>query len=126
VQFDDVIPPRRVHGVTYYGVFGSAHRFRSRVIATARASDHDRSPEHDGRPRSAATRLRWSALLERVFGSEVTTCPQCGDRLELLAFLTDADVTAPILAHLGLATTAPALAPARAPPDLTFDDLAGP
>jgi hypothetical protein len=35
-----LIPPRRAHGITYHGVFGSAHRVRSRVIATARASDH--------------------------------------------------------------------------------------
>ena len=123
-----LIPPRRIHGVTYYGVFGSAHRLRRRVLPTPRAVDHDGAAqdEHAARPMSAATRLRWSALLERVFGAEVTSCPRCGDRLELLAFLTDPAVTAPILAHLDLATHAPALAAARAPPGLPFDDLAPP
>ena len=49
--------------------------------------------------------------------AEVTTCPQCGDTLRVLAFLSHPDVTAPILAHLGIVSTIPPLAPARAPPD---------
>ena len=61
-----------------------------------------------------ARRLDWAALLRRV---DVTTCPQCGDRLRVLAFLSHPEVTAPILAHLGIASAIPPLAPARAPPD---------
>jgi hypothetical protein len=46
----------------------------------------------------------------------------------VLAFLTHPDVTARILDHLGLASTVPPIAPARAPPhaldlDLGFDDV---
>ena len=49
-------------------------------------------------------RDRWAALLERVFGSQITACPGCGDRVRVIAFITDPDVTARILSHLGIAT----------------------
>ena len=75
-----------------------------------------------------ARRLDWAALLARVFAADVTTCPRCGDPLTIVAFLTDPDVTARILDHLGLPTDVPSIAPARAPPDqdvaqLAVDDL---
>jgi hypothetical protein len=64
-----------------------------------------------------ARRLDWASLLRRVFGEQVTRCPDCGDTLGVIAFITDPDVTARILAHLRLATAIPPIAPARAPPD---------
>ena len=70
-----------------------------------------------------ARRLDWASLLERVFGQDVTECPRC-DRLRVTAFVTDPDVTANILDHLGLPISAPAIAPARAPPADIFDDFA--
>jgi hypothetical protein len=48
-------------------------------------------------------RLDWASRLRRVHGEEVTQCPRCGDRLRVLAFITDPDVIARILDHLGLA-----------------------
>jgi hypothetical protein len=74
----------------------------------------------------AAARLRWAALLERVFGADVIACPRCGDRLAVLAFLidTDPDVTLRVLDHLGLPRDRTTIAPARAPPRLPFDDPA--
>ena len=81
-------------------------------------------------PMLLARRLDWASLLRRVFGEDVTRCPRCGDRLRVLAFLTHPDLTARILAHLGLASAVPRIAPARAPPEdavreleLAFDDL---
>jgi hypothetical protein len=63
-----------------------------------------------------ARRLDWAALLERVFGADVTTCPRCGDALTVLAFLTAPDVAVRILDHLGLSAAVPPIAPARGPP----------
>jgi hypothetical protein len=68
-----------------------------------------------------ARRLDWASLLERVFGPDVTECPRCGDRLRVLAFITDPDATTRILAHLGLPAATPTVAPARAPPETSFD-----
>ena len=81
-------------------------------------------------PMILAHGLDWASLLRRVLGDDVTRCPRCSDRLRVLAFLTRPDVTATILAHLGLASVVPPIAPARAPPAvdghelaLAFDDL---
>ncbi len=68
-----------------------------------------------------ARRLDWASILERVFGPDVTECPRCGDRLRVLAFITDPDATTRILAHLGLPGATPTVAPARAPPVTSFD-----
>jgi Putative transposase len=114
-----LIPPRRVHTVKYHGVFSSAHKLRARIVVAPAPDDRERGDRtYPVRP----SRLCWSALLERVFGSEVTACPQCGDRLRVLAFITDPEVTAKILAHLHIPTEPIAVAPARAPPP-AFDDI---
>lgn len=62
----------------------------------------------------------WAELLKRVFEIDVLTCPWCGGKRKLVALLTDGKVVRKILAHLGLDTEPPRLAPARAPPELDF------
>jgi hypothetical protein len=47
-------------------------------------------------------RLDWASLLRRVYDADVTRCPRCDGRLEVIAFLTDPDVVRAILEHLGL------------------------
>jgi len=69
-------------------------------------------------------RLDWAGLLQRVFHIDVTRCARCGGRVRILAVLSHPDITGPILAHLGLDTQAPSIAPARAPPQLDFTDFA--
>lgn len=61
-------------------------------------------PDDAGRER----RLPWAVLLRRTWGLATLTCPRCGDRMEFIAAIEDADVARRILLHLGL--------PARAPP----------
>ncbi|MSP26261.1 MAG: ATP-dependent helicase HrpA [Myxococcales bacterium] len=65
-------------------------------------------------------RAKWADLLKRVFEIDVLTCPWCGEKRKLIALLTDGAVVRRILEHLGLPTTAPTLAPARAPPEFEF------
>jgi len=43
----------------------------------------------------------------------MTTCPQCGGTLTLLAAIEEPAVISKILTHLGLPTRAPPRAPAR-------------
>jgi hypothetical protein len=45
---------------------------------------------------------------------------RCGGRRKLLAAITAPDSIRAVLAHLGLATQPPAIAPARAPPGALF------
>ena len=49
----------------------------------------------------------------RVFEIDMTTCPQCGGPLTLIAAIEDPAVIAKILTHLGWPTRAPPRAPAR-------------
>jgi hypothetical protein len=79
--------------------------------AIATSSDTLTKPKPKPRPRYS-----WADLLRRVYLLEVLTCPNCKGRRRLLAFVTDRDSIRAILAHLGLPTDPPAIAPARAPP----------
>ena len=107
----------------HHGVFSSAHALRGRVVPALPAIPDAGATEQS--PTSVlARRLDWASLLERVFGPDVTECPRCGDRLRVLAFITDPDATAHILTHLGLPAASPIVAPARAPPVTSFDDIA--
>jgi len=65
-------------------------------------------------------RLRWADLLRRVFAVDVLTCPDCGGARRLIAMITDGLVVRRILDHLELPSTAPPIAPARAPPEPEF------
>jgi hypothetical protein len=119
-RFAALIPPRRVHSVKYHGVFSSAHKLRSRIVVTP-APDGREPGDRTGPTRPS--RLCWAALLERVFGSQITACPRCGERVRVIAFITDPDVTVQILNHLAIATEPIDVAPARAPP-AACDDFA--
>jgi len=51
--------------------------------------------------------------LRRTFDADALNCLACGVPMVVLAFLTDPAVVSKILAHLGLPTTPPPVAPAR-------------
>lgn len=127
-----LVPPPRHHQLRYSGVFAPHAAGRAAIAAAApapTAATADRRPATAACPSVAPaeppadppvagsrTRLRWAALLARVFEAEVLRCPRCGGRRRILAFLTDPEVVLRILSHLGLPTSAPPVAPARAPP----------
>ncbi len=48
--------------------------------------------------------MSWAQLLTRVFAIDITTCPQCGGELTLIAAIEDPAVIRKILTHLGLPT----------------------
>jgi hypothetical protein len=111
------------------------------VTDTEIECQHPRRPPDAAEPTDAARqqrprrRLSWAAtersevaasaasgegsrqLLKRVFLLDVLTCPHCGGKRKLLAFLTDPRVVEKILAHLELPTDSPSVAPARPPPE---------
>ena len=71
------------------------------------------------------------ALYRRVFREDLLICPRCTGRMRVLAAITDPAVVDAILTHLGLPTEPPAVAAARAPPQVPFwpgrfDPPAGP
>jgi hypothetical protein len=90
------------------------------VPASAPPSANDRPasaqlgapPDSPLRPRT----LPWAELLRRVHELDALRCNRCPGRRRVIAFITDPEVVTAILAHLGLPTQPPSLAPARAPP----------
>jgi hypothetical protein len=60
-------------------------------------------------PPSASPRARmsWAQLLKRVFAIDITTCPQCGGPLTILAAIEDPSMIIKILSYLGLPIRAP-------------------
>jgi hypothetical protein len=139
-----VLPPR-VHGIRYHGVFAPNCKVRARVVppppepdsgAEPDPSDHappgaaptvaivpaappaGRSTPPPPRDRPArAYRIPWADLLRKVFALDVLACPDCGGRLRVLAFITEATTARRILDCLGLDSTPPPLARAQAPPE---------
>jgi len=109
-----LIPPPRAHQLRYHGILAPGASLRERVVparaegAAANAADHP-SPARDGgddphgegpsqQPplhppasdrRSATRRMRWAALLQRVFAIDALSCPRCGSTLRLIATIED-------------------------------------
>jgi hypothetical protein len=64
--------------------------------------------------------LPWHQLLRRVFAVDALVCPRCLGAMTVIAYISDTAVAVKILAHLGLPTTSPCLAPARLPAQAEF------
>jgi hypothetical protein len=111
-----LIPPRRRHLITYYGLASSHAKLRAKLVALVPAqAPSELAPEPLPPPPPPSTHPRQRTRLPWA---------ECPGRMTVLAFLTDPDPVLAILEHLGLPTTAAVLAPARAraPPDLDLFD----
>lgn len=114
-----LIPPPRAHQVRYHGILAPAASLRERVVpAHQEAADtpdstspSDASARNETPVSPDATnrrqRIRWAALLQRVFAIDALTCPRCGATLRLIAAIEDAAVARAILECLGQTTRAP-------------------
>ncbi|MFQ5668804.1 MAG: transposase [Candidatus Binatia bacterium] len=120
-----LVPRPRYPLVTYHGVLAPAARLRPYIVPTPppredEACSHKQSDVQSHVPGTQRPRPRrrykWAELLRRVFAVDALECDACGGRREIIAFLTDLPVVRKILAHLGLPTDSPIVAPARAPP----------
>jgi hypothetical protein len=76
--------------------------------------------EEPGRPKRATEaartyRIPWAELLAKVYEIDVLVlaCPECGGRMQLIAFIAEPTAAKRILDHLGLDSTGPPLAPSR-------------
>ena len=58
-------------------------------------------------------RIPWAELLAKVYEIDVLACPECGGRMQLIAFIAEPTAAKRILDHLGLDSTGPPLAPSR-------------
>ncbi len=80
-----------------------------------------RGPPRAARRRAPADlRVPWAELLKKVFALDVLACPECGSRLQIIAFIAQPKVAHRILDHLGFDSAGPPLARAQAKPEV-FD-----
>ncbi len=98
----------------FHGVLAPHAALRSQIVP-GEADPAPNTADGNGDRSSTSPRARMSSaqLLKRVFAIDVTTCPQCGGPLIILAAIEDPSVIVKILSHLGLPTRAPPKAPAR-------------
>ena len=114
-----LVPPPRMHQLTYHGVLSSAASRRSEIVP---GSQPPTAPESAGpsssppRPPRPCNRYSWPELTARVFAVDVLRCGKCRSPLRWIAAITEASVIARILAHLGQESTSPVPMPARPPP----------
>jgi adenine-specific DNA-methyltransferase len=91
------IPDPGCHQVRYYGAYAN----RSRALY--RAAGEGTSPKPGAgtatEPKSKS-RASWARLIGRVFECDPLTCPRCGARMRIVAFLTEHRVIDEILRHL--------------------------
>jgi hypothetical protein len=121
-----LIPPPRQNQTRYHGVFAANATLRPAVTALV-PGHRDPSPAphaHDSTgaspPARRPARLPWAELYRRVFREDLLVCPRCAGPVRVLAAITDPAVVAAILTHRDLPTEPPAIAAARAPPQVPF------
>lgn len=124
-----ILPPPRWHLTRYHGIFSNHHHLRPRlkalgpkpvVTASAKTDTHGIGPPVEPLPETK--RPTYAQLLSRVFPQDLGACTRCGGQLRLVACVDDPAAITKILTHLGLPTQPAQAAPARSPPQLTFDE----
>ena len=86
-------------------------------------STGDDEPEIEALPVPEPYRPSWAQLLKSVFGFDMLVCPRCQSKMRLVASLTKSSSIAAYLTAIGENSDPPTLAPARAPPQMTFGEL---
>ena len=126
-----LIPQPRKHLTRFHGVLGPHHRLRKQVVppppaavAKENETESGKNEAPEQRPSRARDprRLSWSELLKRVFRIDLSTCPDCGGRLQFIAAIMERSVLEKILTHLELPATPPTFQQPRAPPQEAFWD----
>ena len=136
------IPPKRLNMVRFHGVFAPRAKVRPQLqlLLPQKTCTHDGNastepsaspeaeadgghgePSEDLPPVPPRYRRPWHELLKRVFDLDVVICARCGSKMHRISHIEDADTIERILGHLGLPTSPPRRAPARAPPQTALD-----
>jgi hypothetical protein len=146
-----LVTPPRIHKHRYCGVLAPNAKLRRAVTETAgpaaatwqllqearvkmglpevEAVAAPASPATADKPRTrirlAAART-WALLLARIYECLPLVCSRCGEPMRIITFILDPPVIARILTHIDEPTEAPAVRPARSPPqaEMEFDQVA--
>ncbi len=82
--------------------------------------------EHPPGWRKGRPRLTWEQLLKRSFYYDALKCPECGDRMEMIAVIEDREVARKILKSMGLPSEPPVPDPAWSARSRDAQPRAGP
>jgi hypothetical protein len=85
------------------------------VATPPSAPAHTAGEEPFDTPHCSPARYLWAMLLARIYEAFPLTCPQCGTKMRMIAFLTEASTVQRILNHIGESTAPPRITPARRP-----------
>jgi hypothetical protein len=110
-----LVPPPRLHQLTYHGVLAPASSWRSDIVPAPPAR---RSRACNGGGVQPLYRYSFAELMKRVFRIDALECAKCGSERRWIAAITNAEAIAKILGHLELPNVVMQPAPARAPPQL--------
>jgi hypothetical protein len=112
-----LVPPPRMHQLTYHGVLAPAASWRSDIVPGPTERE---APCADGAGRPCS-KYSWSELLARVFRVDALKCARCGSRRQWIAAITSGTAIERILEHLDLPSIALSPAPPRAPPQMELE-----
>jgi hypothetical protein len=123
-RLTSLVPPPRMNLTRFHGVFAPGAKLRPFLVPAAAVPGEQEalSAATAHQKRQRAPGLDWAGLLKRTFKVDVFSCPKCGGRRRVLAYLTKGAVLRRILRHLHLPELPPPLAPARGRPQQALWD----
>jgi hypothetical protein len=96
-RMSDHIPDPGQHRTILYGQY--ANRVRG-----ARRRDESEWPEASAEPPRRRCSPAWARLIAKIYQVDPLVCTRCGQKMQMIAFLTDQLSIRKILDHLGLST----------------------
>jgi hypothetical protein len=123
------IPDHGAQTVRYYGWYSNKARgMRAKAAQEAKAQQSGGiepiTTDDSDTPYRKLCRLRWAALIKRVFEVDPLCCPQCGGTMAIVSFIEQedqTDVIEGILKHCQLWNDYPARAPPKPAGDGEFE-----
>ena len=116
-----LIPPPRKHRHFYHGVLAPNSSLRKKVAAKANlVVNKDIKEKVQVESQKLLFKSRWAKLLARIYEVNPLICSNCGQEMEIIAFITTPKEVYKILDHIGEPTKSPPLSPARDPPGWTY------
>jgi hypothetical protein len=94
------IPDKGQVMIRYYGLYSNAHRGKERKRGRAASVMPVLRPPPPGKASPG-----WRELIRKVYETDSLTCPACGVRMKVVAFITNYEVIDRIIHHLGVTFT---------------------
>lgn len=88
----------------YYGIYSSSYRGKEK-----KKKKEDQPLETQQRKGKAKASATWARLIHKIFEVDPLLCPNCGEEMKIIAFITNYQEIKKILKHIGEETQ-------RAPP----------